>query len=37
MLEIDISSQNDQYYLVKWDILNAYYIPTSHPEGDTSK
>jgi len=36
-MKTDISSQNDQCYLVKWDILNVYYIPTSHPEGGTSK
>jgi hypothetical protein len=24
-------------HLVKLDILNAYYIPTSHPKRDTSK
>jgi hypothetical protein len=26
----DINSQNDQCFLIKWNILNAYYIPTSH-------
>jgi hypothetical protein len=32
-----INNQNDQCFLVKLDVLNVYYIPTSHPEGDTSK
>jgi len=36
-IRIDISSQNDQCSLVKWDILNVYYVPTFNPEGDTSK
>jgi len=30
LIKLNINSQNDNYFLIKWNILNAYYILTSH-------